>query len=156
MFGLKVNKSTIHITGLEAASTALGNEIGGVVGYYAESACSALTRGRFATTGKQVETAAEALAVAQSNSRATGRKICKNCLKAAETQIAADEAAQVEEPAAEVEAPAVEIREMVVMENVAGVAAAGTLAAIQALATAEGISTEQMVGRLLAEAIARR
>lgn len=83
MFTVKYNRTTNHIDGIESATMGGGNEVGGVVGYYAQSACSALTRGRFAT-GKQTEDLAEALKSARI---AGGRKVCKKCEKAAEAAL---------------------------------------------------------------------
>lgn len=86
MFTIKANRSTVHIAGLEERGSYNGTERGGVVGYYAESACAGLTR-----SGRRMETLGSYEDLAEAIKRATyatysisGRKVCKNCLAAAQ------------------------------------------------------------------------
>lgn len=78
-YTVKYNRATNHIAGIEAKDQSAGDEKGGVVQAYAQNSCGVLTRGNLAT-GKSYETIQEALAAARALS---GRKLCKNCEKAA-------------------------------------------------------------------------
>lgn len=73
-YTIRYNASTNHIEGTAPKTQSTGTETGGVVAYFAENACGALTRGRFAQ-GTSRETAAEILAAA----KASPRKLCKRC-----------------------------------------------------------------------------
>jgi len=95
-YTIRYNRTTNHISGLDAAT--LSNE-------FTMNACGSLTRSNLAT-GKKLETVREALEAART---AGGRKLCKNCEKAAEAMIAAEEAAQVEEAPVAEEAPAMAV-----------------------------------------------
>ena len=86
MFTIKANRSTVHIAGLAERTKSTGTERGGVVAYYAESACAGLTR-----SGHRMETLGSYEDVADAIKNATyatysisGRKVCKNCLAAAQ------------------------------------------------------------------------
>jgi hypothetical protein len=93
MFSIKYNRTTNHIAGI--AERTVSNQSAenanryGAVAYYAENACGSLTRSRLAD-GRAYESLAEALDAAKA---AGGRKLCKNCLKAAEAALKAAEAA---------------------------------------------------------------
>ena len=100
-YSIKYNRTTNHIAGIECATQGAGNDNGGAVSYFAESACGSLTRGRLAD-GKAFEDLAEALAAARI---AGGRKLCKNCEKAALRAIEILAAAEVVE-VVEIAAPA--------------------------------------------------
>lgn len=80
-YGIRYNRATNHISGLCEASK--GSEFN-----YAVSACGALSRSVNFAEGKCFEDASDALAEAR---KAGGRKLCKNCEKAALAQIARDE-----------------------------------------------------------------
>lgn len=86
MFQIRYNASTNHIDGIEPKTQDGRGEVGGVVVYSAENACGALTRGRLAR-GREFESITEALRVARI---ASGRKMCRNCEKAAEALIASE------------------------------------------------------------------
>ncbi|MFE2245239.1 hypothetical protein [Streptomyces lavendulae] len=105
---VKYNKSTNHIDGIGSRSAGEGEERGGVVGYYAQNACSSLTRYTFAD-GSSHEVLSKALEAA----RKGDRKLCKTCEKAAEAQIAA-EAEQMNQPPhrEEADAPSASIPEV--------------------------------------------
>lgn len=83
-YTIRYNGSTNHIAGIQARTHSNGQENGGVVGYYAQNACSALTRGNLAQ-GKSYDTVAEALAFLN----ASHRKACAKCVAAAEAALAA-------------------------------------------------------------------
>lgn len=87
-YTVKYNRATNHIAGIDAKCTSEGNEDGGVVQAYAENACGVLTRGNLAAS-KTHETIQEALEAARTLS---GRKLCKNCEKAALALIEAQSA----------------------------------------------------------------
>jgi hypothetical protein len=83
-YTIRYNRSSNHIQGLTEATQSSGEERGGVVGYYAQSACAGLTRsGRSMGTGQSYDTVQDALTAARSNAAAAGRKVCKSCEKAA-------------------------------------------------------------------------
>ncbi len=84
-YTLKGNRSTVHIAGLAERTTSSGNERGGVVGYYAQSACAGLTR-----SGHRMEQLGTFSDLAEAIKHATfatysisSRKVCKTCLAAA-------------------------------------------------------------------------
>lgn len=85
-YSLRYNRATNHIAGIGCKTQSTGEERGGVVAYYAENACGVLTRGRLAQ-GASFEGLQEALDAARITG---GRKVCKNCEKAALAQIEAD------------------------------------------------------------------
>jgi len=90
MFTIKANRSSVHISGIEVRTQSTGEEKGGVVAYYAESACGALTRNghRMASLGS-VETLAEAVKKASGVAPlVSGRKFCKTCEAAAQAALA--------------------------------------------------------------------
>lgn len=110
-YTIRYNRTTNHISGLDAATIDNGTTW---------NACGALTRGSAAgrlADGKKVETVEEALKSAR---LAGGRKICKSCEKAALAMI---EAAKVEEvevvaetaPVAEVEVAAPAAKSLAVL-----------------------------------------
>lgn len=78
-YTIKYNRTTNHIDGVVARNRGEGRELGGVIGYYAQNACGAITRGRFAE-GKSFESLADTIEAAR---KAGGRKLCKTCEKAA-------------------------------------------------------------------------
>lgn len=77
-YSIRYNRTTNHIAGFEIASTDA----------YTQNTCGALTRSSPVRSGKTFTTAAEALDAAR---KLGGRKICKNCERAALAQIARDE-----------------------------------------------------------------
>jgi hypothetical protein len=88
-FTIRYNGSTTHIEGCDAATQSTGEERGGVVSYYAQSACGSLTRyGHSMAVGKSYEDAAEALEAGRANAAASGRKFCKKCEIAAKWAVA--------------------------------------------------------------------
>lgn len=89
---IKYNRTTNHLDGLDirtAAADQTEEQISatGEVAYYAENACGSLTRYRFAD-GQSFDTVGEALEAA----RASSRKLCKTCERAAEAMLAAESA----------------------------------------------------------------
>lgn len=89
MYEVKRNRSSYHIDGIACRTKSTGEDTGrGYVAYYAESACGALTRGRFEIVGK-FEDLAEALAKAELGARVYNMKLCRNCEKAAQELLAA-------------------------------------------------------------------
>jgi len=90
-YRLAVNRSSVHIDGISARTQSTGNDTGnGHVAYYAETACGALSRGRFNYRNLEnpTEDMREVLRQAQVNADINGRKVCKTCTKAAEEIIA--------------------------------------------------------------------
>ncbi|WP_030779318.1 hypothetical protein [Streptomyces sp. NRRL S-920] len=88
---IKYNRTTNHIDGISIRTTGSGEESGGAVGYYAQSACPSLTRSRNFVAGQSFGSLADALDAAGKGAR----KLCKTCEKAALAQLesmAADEA----------------------------------------------------------------
>jgi hypothetical protein len=86
LYTIRYNRNTNHIAGITERTK--GSDF-----TYAQSACAALTRsGTRMATGKSSDDLAEILADARSSARATGRKLCTTCEKAAEMEIAAIEA----------------------------------------------------------------
>ncbi len=82
MYQILYNASTNHISGI--AERTHGTDFD-----YPVSACSALSRGAIRMSGgKRFEDLGEALKGARDSSAATGRKLCRNCEKAAEAVIA--------------------------------------------------------------------
>ena len=86
MFTIKGNRSTVHIAGITERTKSSGEEKGGVVAYYAESACAGLTR-----SGHRMESLGQYEDIAEAIKHATyatysisGRKVCKTCLAAAD------------------------------------------------------------------------
>lgn len=73
-YGIHYNRTTNHITGFALKST---NE-------FTMNTCGAVTRSNLARSGKTYDTASEALAAARSLG---GRRLCKNCERAALAQI---------------------------------------------------------------------
>jgi hypothetical protein len=86
MYTIKANRSTVHIAGLEERTTTTGEERGGVVGYYAQSACAGLTRSghRMENLGSYEDLAEAVRRATQATYSISGRKVCKTCLAAAE------------------------------------------------------------------------
>lgn len=89
VYTLKGNRSTVHIAGLTERTTSTGAERGGVVGYYAQSACAGLTR-----SGHRMEQLGDFTDLADAIKHATfatysisGRKVCKSCLAAATAEL---------------------------------------------------------------------
>ena len=88
MYQVKRNRSSFHIDGMQARTQSTGADNGtGAVAYYAETVCGALTRGAFETVGEYAEIA-EALKAADLKARIAGKRVCKNCSKAAEEILA--------------------------------------------------------------------
>lgn len=85
MFTIKYNRTTNHLDGLAIRTQSTGDENGGVVANYSQNACGSITRSRLAT-GKDFENLTEALEAARI---AGGRKLCRNCEKAAEAMLEA-------------------------------------------------------------------
>lgn len=89
MYTIKANRSTVHIAGITERTKSAGTERGGVVGYYAESACAGLTRsghrmenlGDYADLGDALQHAKYA------TYSISGRKVCKTCEAAALAQL---------------------------------------------------------------------
>lgn len=109
MYSVRRAKVTVHIDGLDIRTA--GSEFN-----YAQNTCGAITRnGRSMTWGKQSEDLAEILEAARND--AMGRKLCKNCERAAEAQLSAT----VEEPEVEeiAEVAARETTTPVFFDNVA-------------------------------------
>jgi hypothetical protein len=98
-FTIRYNRATNHISGISEHVTGKGDERGGVVEYYAESACAALTRsGHNMAVGKSYENLADALADIEA---VQDRKPCATCVKKGKAQVARElSAAQLtgEEP----------------------------------------------------------
>lgn len=96
MFTIKANRSTVHIAGIEERTPSTGTERGGVVAYYAESACGALTRsGHRMETLSQYEDIEAALNAAElATYSISGRKVCKTCREAAEDMMNAQNEAE--------------------------------------------------------------
>lgn len=91
MIRLAVNRSSVHIDGINARTQGGGNDTGDHVTYFAETACGALTRGRFEYRTPEVadiNDMSQVLMAAELNAAINGRKMCKNCTKAAEEIIA--------------------------------------------------------------------
>lgn len=89
---IKYNRATNHIGGLDCATQGGGNDMGDHISYYAESACGSLSRsGHRMATGKGFENVEDALAAARITG---GRKLCKNCEKAALAAIGSEKAYQ--------------------------------------------------------------
>ncbi|MFD9904800.1 hypothetical protein [Streptomyces sp. NPDC059063] len=82
-FTIKYNRTTNHIGGLSTRTNGTGEERGGAVTYYAQSACPSLTRSANFVAGQSFESLADALAEA----RKGARKLCKTCEKAALAQL---------------------------------------------------------------------
>jgi hypothetical protein len=102
------NRATNHINGLD--ELAKGSELN-----YSLSACSAVTKGYLAA-GESFSTVAEALANAV---LAGGRRLCKNCEKAAKAALAKEELLEAERARmiAEAELEAYEIAEAMYLEE---------------------------------------
>lgn len=88
MLTLKYNRSTQHIDGLTIRTTSTQTDeqanASGVVAYYAENACGAITRsGSRMAAGMSLESPGEALRSAEASALAAGRKMCKTCRAAA-------------------------------------------------------------------------
>ena len=97
---LKANRSSIHIEGLTVRTAKDGMEIDGIVDNGAETACAAMTRYAMSYVGRSHDTAAAALAAAETLAKNTGRQVCKTCRKAAEAETSAPEAPEQGLPAA--------------------------------------------------------
>ncbi|QBZ73559.1 hypothetical protein SEA_MISCHIEF19_74 [Streptomyces phage Mischief19] len=78
-YRILVNRTTAHISGSSINPNAAA---------YTMNRCSAITRGNLAQTGKAIENAADAIKAA-GQARA---KVCRNCLKAVEADVAAEAA----------------------------------------------------------------
>jgi len=90
-YTIKANRSSVHIAGIEERTQSTGADNGsGVVPYYAESACGALTRSGYSM--QQLGTyddIADAIKHATYATYSIGsRKVCKTCLAAAEALLA--------------------------------------------------------------------
>ncbi len=85
VYTLKGNRSTVHIAGLAERTTSTGTERGGVVGYYAQSACAGLTRSghRMEQLGTYTDLAEAIVRAEYATYSISGRKVCKSCLAAA-------------------------------------------------------------------------
>jgi hypothetical protein len=109
MFTIKANRSTVHIEGIEERTRSLGEDNGsGIVPYYAESACGALTR-----SGHRMQMLGEYEGIERALNSAelatysiSGRKVCKTCKAAAEALLKAQTEAEEEAAAAASEAEA--------------------------------------------------
>jgi hypothetical protein len=86
VYTVKGNRSTVHIAGVAERTSGAGAERGGVVGYYAQSACAGLTRSghRMETIGNYVDLAEAVKRAEQATYAISGRKVCKTCLAAVE------------------------------------------------------------------------
>lgn len=87
MIRLAVNRNSVHIDGINARTQGGGNDTGDHVTYFAETACGALTRGRFEYRTPEVadiNDMSQVLKAAQLNADINGRKLCRNCAKAAQ------------------------------------------------------------------------
>lgn len=90
-YRLAVNKSSVHIDGISARTQSTGSDLGDHVAYFAETACGALTRGRFEYRTPEVADAddmAQVLRAAETNAAINRRRMCQNCVKAANEIIA--------------------------------------------------------------------
>lgn len=86
-YQIRYNRSSYHIAGLAERTQSGGEEKGGVVAYYAESACPALTRsGHRMARGESFDSAAEALKQAELLARINNMNLCKRCQAAAEAE----------------------------------------------------------------------
>lgn len=91
-YTIKYNRATNHISGLDCATKGGGNDMDGHISYYAESACGSLSRSSHRmATGKSFENVEDALTAARITG---GRKLCKNCEKAALAAIESEKAHQ--------------------------------------------------------------
>lgn len=82
-YTIRYNRSTNHLQGIAERTQSSGGESGGVVSYYAESACGGLTRGiqnQSLMVGAEFRDISEAIRVLETD---RNRKPCKNCLAAA-------------------------------------------------------------------------
>lgn len=79
-YRIKYNRTTVHIDGVPERTKPAGEASGGVVGYYARSACPALTRSgrRMATYGPEHTDPEQALAAARGLA-CNGLKVCRTC-----------------------------------------------------------------------------
>lgn len=103
-YTIRYNGKTNHIEGLQEVTTGAHTDanVTGVVSYYAQSPCASLTRSGFRmAVGQSFETASEALSAAEASAKATGRKLCKNCVKAAKWAISYEFDAESDEFKAE-------------------------------------------------------
>ena len=84
-YQIRYTRTTNHIEGIPERTTGTGNQL-----TYATSACGALSRGaiRMGTVGPEHTGLAVTLAAARSIAAASGRKLCRNCERAAEAAIA--------------------------------------------------------------------
>lgn len=86
-FTIRWNARTAHLQGVVNRTVYTGNgedNGSGVVPYYAESACAALTRSGFRMgTAHTLDTLAEALSELRDFAEANGLKVCANCERAA-------------------------------------------------------------------------
>lgn len=88
VYTVKANRSTVHIAGLQERTTGTGAENGGVVSYYAQSACAGLTRSghRMEALGNYNDLATAIKRAEQATYSISGRKVCKTCLAAAQAE----------------------------------------------------------------------
>jgi hypothetical protein len=93
MYSIRYNRTTNHIDGIGPRTTGGGNDMGDHISAYAENACGALTRGRFAQ-GRSGESLSEIL----DSARKGGRKLCKTCEKAALAALTETEKAPERKP----------------------------------------------------------
>lgn len=86
MFTIKGNRSTVHIAGIEERTQSEGAERGGVIAYYAQSACASLTRSghRMESLGQYEDIAEAVKSATYATYSISGRKVCKTCLAAAD------------------------------------------------------------------------
>lgn len=93
-FTIRWNIRTAHLQGVAERTvyTGDGEDNGsGVVPYYAQSACAALTRSGFRMgTGDTLDTLADGLTVLRDFAEARGIKVCANCERAAVAALEAD------------------------------------------------------------------
>jgi hypothetical protein len=105
MFTVKYNKTSNHISGIEARTE--GSDLN-----YAASACGSLSRsGHRMAVAKSYDSVADALKAIQTSTRSA----CKNCVAAAEALIAAEaeKEEEVQEEVTETETPATDSETLV-------------------------------------------
>lgn len=87
-YTVKANRRTVHIAGLQERTAGTGAENGGVVSYYAQSACAGLTRSgqRMEALGSYDDLATALKRAEQATYSISGRKVCKTCLAAAQAE----------------------------------------------------------------------
>lgn len=93
MYQVMYNGRTNHLSGVTERTQSEGRERGGVVQYYAQSACAQVTKGGLAA-GQQFDHLEDAIKALK---LAGGRPACKRCLAAAEAELKQQEADKVAE-----------------------------------------------------------